>query len=185
MSENRKLSTKDIVYIALFAALALVFKFVGGFIPFLDMPQGGSIEIEMIILVIASFILGYKKGIITSLIYLLLAILFNEASYFLNPMQYACDYLVPIVAMGAATCFLFKGIKNKPIQYDIAIFIAFIIKWFAHLLSGVFFYFPENEVAGSLGAWIYSVNYNTPYVLVSMIIAMIIVPIIMGRIVKN
>ena len=182
MTKSKKWTTKDVVYVAVFAALALVFKFVGGFIPFLKMANGGSIEIEMIVLVIASFVLGYQKGIVSALVYWVLAFMFNEASYFLNPLQYACDYLIPFVAMGCTTLFLFKGIKNDNLRYIVAVFIAFFIKYICHLISGAFFYFPEGEVAGSVGAWIYSIGYNAPYVIVSMIIAMLIVPMIMSRV---
>ena len=49
---------KFLTYTAMYTALYVVLKFVGNLIPFLKMPQGGSIEIELIALFIASYHLG-------------------------------------------------------------------------------------------------------------------------------
>ena len=55
--------TKLLAYMALYAALYVVLKTVGNFIPFLQMPNGGSIEIELIAVFIASWHLGWSYGI--------------------------------------------------------------------------------------------------------------------------
>lgn len=175
-------STKDIVLIAIFSALAIIFKFAGDFIPFLDMPNGGSIEIELMIILFSSFYLGYKKGSIVAIIFWILAFIFQKASWFINVPQYLLDYIIPYLSMGCATVACIKFIKNDWLRYDVAIFIAFAVKWLCNVLSGVYYYFPDGEVAGSVGSWVYSVGYNTPYNVVSLIICLICVPLIMKRI---
>ena len=57
--QNNKIRT--MAYMALYAALYIVLKYVGNLIPFLDMPNGGSIELELIAVFIASYHLGFVK----------------------------------------------------------------------------------------------------------------------------
>ena len=182
MDQKRGITTRQIAMVAIFAALALVFNFVGDFIPFLAMPQGGSIEVETIMLFFASYVLGYKLGGLTGIIYWVLAFLFNQASYFLNVPQYLLDYIIPILVCSASSLLMFHRIGNTTLRIEIAIVISMLIKTLCNVLSGVYFYFPEGEVAGSLGSWIYSLEYNTPYNVATMIICMILVPIVILRI---
>lgn len=183
--DQHRITTTQIVMVAIFAALALVFNFAGDFIPFLNMPNGGSIEVEMVMLFFASYILGYKLGGVSALIYWILAFMTNQASYFLNVPQYLLDYIIPIVVCGMSSVFMFKAIKNETLRIEVAIVISMAIKTLCNILSGVYYYFPEGEVAGSIGSWIYSVGYNSPYNIVTMIICMILVPIVIKRIGKR
>lgn len=182
MDQKRGMTTSQIAMVAVFAALTLVFNFAGDFIPFLDMPQGGSIEIETIMLFFASYVLGCKLGGLTGIIYWILAFITNQASYFLNVPQYLLDYIIPILFCSASSLLMFDFIRNKTLRIEVAIVISMVVKTLCNVLSGVYFYFPEGEVAGSLGSWIYSLQYNIPYNLVTMIICMILVPIVISRI---
>lgn len=184
MVKNRS-TTLDIAYIAICAALTLVLKFAGDFIPFLKMPQGGSIEIELIILFFASFVLGYKKGIICGLVFWILSFILGQASWFVTIPQYLLDYIIPYILIGLSSLFCFKSIKNKTLSIDIAVFIAMCLKYLSNVLSGVFFYFPDGQSAGSIGAWIYSLSYNFAYNFVTMIICLIVVPIVIERLGKR
>lgn len=184
MSKSRS-TTKDIAYIAICAALTLVLKFAGDFIPFLKMPQGGSIEIELIILFFASFTFGYAKGIITGLLFWVLSFICGQASWFVNVPQYLLDYIIPYVVIGLSSLFAIKAIKNKTLTIDIAVFISMCLKYLSNVLSGVFFYFPDGEAAGSAGAWIYSLSYNFGYNFVTMIVCLIVVPVVIDRLSKR
>ena len=53
---------KTIAFMAIYMALYVALKMVGNMIPFLQMPNGGSIELELIPLMIASYHLGWKYG---------------------------------------------------------------------------------------------------------------------------
>ena len=94
---NDKIQT--IAYMGLYAALFVVLWYVGQFIPFLKMPDGGSIELEFAALFVASFHLGWKKGLVVALISWLLEFMFGGANYFLSPMQYFLDYLCAFAAV--------------------------------------------------------------------------------------
>ena len=164
---------------ALYAALYIVLWYVGAFIPFLKMTQGGSIELEFAALFVASYHLGWKKGILTALAAWLLEVILGGANWYLNPMQYALDYIIPLVAGGAASLF-WKG-KNKSV---IGIAIAMVLKYCSTVLSGAYFWPPEGGAAGSAAAWTFSLGYNLWYNLATCIVCVILVPLLIKRLDK-
>ena len=171
--------TKNIVFMGLYSALAVVLQFISGLIPFLQMPKGGNIDLGVIPIFMASYQLGYKTGIITGLLCWLLSwILGISGQWFLTIPQYLLDYLVPVSLCGIAS--LFPKIKNISNVFT-GITISMILKYVAHVLSGVYWWFPETSYAGSIASWIYSLNYNLYYNLATLIVALIVVPILIKR----
>ena len=171
---------KDLAYMAFYAALYVVLKYTGDLIPFLQMPQGGSIQLELIAVFAASWHLGWKKGIGTALLAWLLTFVLGSGRWFLSPMQYALDYFIPLIVVGMAS--LFSG-RKKP-HYYAAIFISMVLRYLSNVLSGVYYWPPEDTVAGSKTAWIFSLNYNLWYTLVTCIICMMVVPELLKRLSK-
>ena len=53
MSSTERSRTRTIAYLALYIALYIALKYVGNLIPFLQMPNGGSIELELIAVFLA------------------------------------------------------------------------------------------------------------------------------------
>ena len=91
---------KEMAYIALYAALCMVLQIVSDLIPFLQMPQGGSIELGFAALFVAAYHLGWKDGLIVGALWWVIGLLFGKNAWYLNPLQYAFDYLLPIAAVG-------------------------------------------------------------------------------------
>ena len=77
-----KNKTREIVLIALFIALAIVLDLIKEMLPFLNMPSGGSINIALIPVVVGSFVLGYKKGIVIGLMWWLLTFVMGNIHHF-------------------------------------------------------------------------------------------------------
>ena len=98
--KNDKIRT--ICFMAFYGALYVVLRLVGNYIPFLKMPNGGSIEIELIALFVASYHLGWLKGLGSAVICLVLTF-FTGALYYLNPAQFALDYILPLAVVGMAS----------------------------------------------------------------------------------
>ena len=46
---------KTMVYLAMYVAMYVVLKWCGNLIPFLNMPNGGAIELELVAVVLASY----------------------------------------------------------------------------------------------------------------------------------
>ncbi len=168
-----KINVKDLSYMALYGALALTLEFVSGWVPFLQMPQGGSVNLGVIPVFIASYHLGWKKGMCVGGIWWFLGFLMGMNAWYLNPMQYSLDYLLPVVICGAASFFPKIGEDN----IFVGVVFAMVLKYTSHILSGVYYWPPEGEVAGSIQAWTFSLIYNLGYNLATLIVAIILVPI--------
>ncbi len=170
---------KEMTYIASYVAIYVVLWWVGKFIPFLQMPQGGSIEIELISIFIASYHLGYKKGILVAILCWLITFILGSGRWYLNPMQYSLDYFIPLIVVGLASLF-WKGEK----RYYIGVIISMLLKFISNVLSGVYYWPPEGGAAGSIPAWIYSLSYNSGYNIATLIVALILVPLLIQRLKK-
>lgn len=113
---------KTIAYMGLYVALYVVLKLVGNMIPFLDMPNGGSIELELIAVFIASYHLGWVKGVGVGVISLFVSFLFSSP-YILTPMQFILDYIAPHVVIGMTS--LLWPFKN--VSKTVAGILSFVI----------------------------------------------------------
>lgn len=102
MSESRS-KTRTIAYLALYVALYVVLKYVGNLIPILQMPNGGSIELELIAVFICSYQLGWKLGICCGLLSWLITIVLGFEMWFVQPIQVLLDYVLPLVLCGMAS----------------------------------------------------------------------------------
>ena len=174
------MKTKDLVYIGVYVALTLALDFVKEMIPFLNMPQGGSINIALIPVVVASFHLGWKKGLIVATVWYIVSSLLGLNPYFVTVMQYLLDYVIPSIVIGAASIFAFK--KRNLATIEAGIVVTMLIRTLCVILSGVYFWFPEGAAAGSAAAWTGSLTYNLPYSIATMVMLMIVVPLIISRI---
>ncbi len=99
---NRK-QIQFLSYLALYTAMYVVLKFVGNLIPILAMPNGGSIEIELIAVCLASFHLGWKGGAAVAILSWLITIILGAPMYFVHPVQIALDYILPLLAVGLSS----------------------------------------------------------------------------------
>lgn len=99
--KNQKV--RQIAYLALYVALYVILKWVGNLIPFLQMPNGGSIELELIAVFIASYHLGWKSGVIVAILSWLITMLLGFPMWFVSPMQTVLDYVLPLVVVGLAS----------------------------------------------------------------------------------
>ncbi len=172
-----KINVKDLSFMALYVALSLVLAYVSEMVPFLQMPSGGSIELSLIAVYAASYHLGWKKGLAVGLLWWFVSLLFGMGTWYLNPIQYSLDYIIPAAVCGMASLFPKVG---KISNVYVGMLITMIIRFTAQVVSGVY-YWPANEVAGSTGAWIYSFGYNFGFNFVTLIIAAIIIPILIKR----
>lgn len=219
---------QNMAYIALYIALYIVLKFVGNFIPFLNMPNGGSIQIELIALFIASYQLGWKQGAFIGVLARMIAIVLGMRMYVVHPMQILLDYVLPLMACGVASLFWPFKEDNKVFKYlfgialglatyfglylavgentkiigivlgvivcataivflkekeSFGVVVAMIISYICTVLSGVYFW-ADGVAAGSAPAWIFSLQYNLGYTLVTMIVCAIATPTIVQALKK-
>ncbi|GKW47559.1 energy-coupled thiamine transporter ThiT [Planococcus sp. NCCP-2050] len=165
----RNLRVLLMVEIAIFGALGYVLDFVA-----FKMPQGGSVSLVMIPIVLMAFRRGTAAGILTGLLVGLLQIVtgvisVTPLSFGFVVMQVILDYLVAYGVVGFAG--LLRGNYLKALQQGksggmiaavvIGVLIASLLRYLMHVITGVLFFgmFAEGNVL------IYSAVYNATYMI--------------------
>ncbi|MBO8125825.1 MAG: energy-coupled thiamine transporter ThiT [Firmicutes bacterium] len=141
-------------YIGVGVGLALVLQFVRVF----RMPQGGSVSLETLPIVILAFAFGPRIGMLSGLLFGILQLMLD--AYIVHPVQLLLDYPLPFAAIGLAG--LWK--ERKALSLALAYFLRFLF----HFISGVVF-FGEYAPEGS-NVLVYSAVYNGSYLIPEAII---------------
>lgn len=157
--------------VAIFSAIALVFDK----LPLFTMPQGGSVSLVMLPILLLALRHGFGVGILTGGIVGTIQLFYG--GYFLNVFQVFLDYALAYAGIGLAGLLaptLHK--QNKLPQASLVISLAALlggsIRLLATFLSGIIFY-ADYTPAGK-PVWLYSFTYNISYILPSTIIACIL-----------
>ena len=167
--------TRRIVIISIFCCLSVVLDIIKEFIPFLNLPSGGSINISLIPVFVCGFMFGVKDGFICSFLSFLLSSIFGLNSYIVSVPQYILDYIIPFACVGLASIFY----KDKKFwQMEVGISLAMLFRTLSIIISGAYFWIESTMLAGSKEAIIFSIAYNAPYALMTTILLMITVPLI-------
>ncbi|MFX3675109.1 MAG: energy-coupled thiamine transporter ThiT [Paenisporosarcina sp.] len=160
-----------LVEIAIFAALGFVLDFVA-----FKMPQGGSVSLAMVPIVLISFRRGTMAGIITGLLIGLLQIIsglinVTPLSFSFVIMQIILDYLVAFAVVGFAGLlrkqYFNNFAQNRRLKVILsvvsAVFIGSFLRYVTHVITGVFFwgmYASEGQ-----NVFLYSIIYNSTYMI--------------------
>lgn len=174
--------TRIYVYIAMYVALFIVLNTMTKFLP--QMVNGGTVDLAIIPIFIASYHLGWRYGAWTGLLSWVVGLIFGINRYMVSPLQIMFDYIIPIIAPGIASFFPMIKVRNVAISnLYTGICFGMFLKYFSHVLAGVYFWFPEGSAAGSFAAWIYSAwTYNLGYNVLTLIACLIIVPVLLKSI---
>ncbi|HFI0173020.1 TPA: energy-coupled thiamine transporter ThiT [Streptococcus suis] len=161
--------------IAIFSAIALVFDKV----PLFTMPQGGSVSLVMLPILLIALRHGLTAGLLTGGIVGTIQLFYG--GYFLNVFQVFLDYALSYAGIGFAGLLAPLLLKQKDLKHaSLIICLAGLlggsIRLLATFLSGIIFY-ADYAPAGT-PVWIYSFTYNISYILPSTIIACILLIIL-------
>lgn len=165
MNKN-KYSTRDLVLLAMYAALFMAVELIQNQFGLFKMPQGGSLGVSSIILLLASYQLGVQKGVAISLLSILLQFLTGKMYLETGPIGFFLDYVLAFGIYGIAS--LFPNIK----WFYSGVLITNTIRLVASTISGSLFY--------GLTLWP-SFVYNATYMIPTMIVGLIFVPLIHQR----
>ena len=171
---NKKLSVKNMTYVAMFMALTIVLGYVNKIIP--EMPQGGTISIDIIVIFLCSYLMGWEYGAICGIGVSLLQFALGLAVYY-GPWSVLLDYVLPLTVVCVAP--LFKNITIGKIQIYTGVIVGMILKFISHFCSGAFLfaaYAPEG-----MNPLVYSFVYNFWYNFATLILCLIVVPILYER----
>ena len=162
-------------------ALAFVLDYVANIYSGWFWPFGGSISISLVPLAVIAFRYGWVAGFLSGFTMGLLQLL--TGAYIMHPIQVLFDYPLPYAVLGFAGFFASKvnavEVGRRSLYIWLATGIGSIARLVCHIISGVVFfadYAPEG-----MNPVVYSVGYNTPFVLASYILSAIILVILYKR----
>jgi len=188
LGECISLSSKRTLFfieVAILTALALILDIVP-FLKFKIWPAGGSISFAMIPVFILAFRWGLKGGLLSGFLWGILQMATGQA-YVLNFWQALIEYGLAYTVLGFAGIFaipLQQAAKNKEkakvLRYIvIGVLIGGAARFLMHFLAGVIFFAdatPEGQPA-----WIYSIVYNSTYMIPALLICMIVTYFLFSR----
>ncbi|MDD6467982.1 MAG: energy-coupled thiamine transporter ThiT [Erysipelotrichaceae bacterium] len=163
--------TKDLTFMAMYLALFYVLDVIANQLAIFKMPQGGSLGLGVIALLLASYHLGWKKGLAVSLLSVLLQFMTGQM-YFVSFAQFILEYFLAFGIYGLSSL-----LPNISYFYS-GIVVTNLLRLALHTVAGVLYW--ETE-------WWASFTYNAWYMIPTMIVCLIVVPLICSRIktVKN
>lgn len=186
MRKNEK-KLQIIAEIAIFGALAFALDILQGGIFRGIFPNGGSIGLAMIPILIIAYRRGIGAGFICGLIVSLLQMLGGiyaiASKWYLVVLQIFLDYIIayPLVAFAGLFRKPYQKSSTKKIQAKficLGTILGGLLKLVAHYLAGVIFWgytFPENFIGGP---YFYSLVYNGGYMIPNIILAALILVLI-------
>ena len=188
--------TRRLTESALLIALGTVLALLTNYLPFLNLPYGGSITIfSMVPLVLIAFRFGMVWGIFSGVVFGLLQMaiglttgVFAGTEFYVTAFSILLDYLAAYAVIGVAPLFKNK-IRNPFVCVGLGTFIACVCRYLVHLVSGALLfgsyaecYFTEggfptdagaaivSQFSGDALSWIYSLIYNAMYMIPETII---------------
>lgn len=171
------------------SALALATAFLLGLIKISSpWPYGGSVTLfSMVPIIIISFKMGAKTGFVLGINYGILKLLLGTNNFiFLNfkglLFSIILDYLLAYGFIGAASLFRINNAKNAKINFYFSIFIAFILRYLCHVISGIFVWRALlTQKVSTANIMLYSAGYNIFYILPELTITLIGIRFIMFK----
>lgn len=150
--------TETALLIALATVLELIFE---NFIH-IEMPQGGSVSLATLPIILVGYRHGYKYGFIAGLCFGIIN--FMLGGFYWHWGSIFFDYLFPFAALGITGFFKKMGSKNI-LLFIVGILVAGFARYVIHSLSGVLFFQEYAVEAGYADAvWFYSfIVYNLGY----------------------
>lgn len=137
------------------------------------MPQGGDISLAMLPIMIFAIRWGGIQGLILGILYGILKLIVDPDV--IHPAQLILDYPLPSAFVGLSGISLLKDKKDFK-GYLPMMIIAYVLKFFAHYLSGLVF-FPEYAPKGMSPAY-YSFIYNITYLGPELLIFIVVIAVL-------
>ena len=167
---QERLKLRSIVEAGIFIAIA----FVLGRLELRIMPQGGSINIVAVPLVIYAVRNGFGRGVLAGAVCGVLVLTWTGVVY--HPLSGLLDYVLPPAAMGLAGLFRGKWGAYKGILLGCGVGLA------AHVLSGVLIFghfMPDNFMGIPMeNVFFYAFLYNAAHIVPSLVVSLLILALL-------
>ncbi len=177
----RRNQVRIMTEIGMTVALAVIFNF----IPLWRMPQGGSVSLEMLPILIIALRWGAGPGMMAGAVYGLVQLALGP--FIVHPAQLVLDYPLAYMLVGLAGIFSNKiNLRTRGNRYGwllVAVLTGGLGRFICHFLSGIIFfaqYVPEGQ-----NLWVYSAIYNVSFLLPALLLSyIIIIPLTKGLVIN-
>lgn len=167
-----KLSTQ--VEIAVLIALGIALSYLKLF----SMPQGGSVSLQMVPLVILAARHGGGVGVLAGLLFGVIRMLLSPNVY--HPVQGLLDYPIAFMLVGVVGFRIKYTQEWKGHLRNFAVLSGgFFLRLLAHTVAGKVF-FGEYAPAG-INPWWYSITYNLTHLAPELIITGLVIMLLISR----
>ena len=164
----KKLTTKTIAIMAIYCAMFVLLDRISDMLNLFPMPSGGKLNLGPIALLMCSYHLGWKNGLLVGIVSVFLQLVIGSVGFY-GIWSFLLDYLIAYAAYGLASLF-----PNYKYFYS-GILITSLIRLASSTLSGTLLW--ETPLWGSL-------VYNASYMVPTTICVLIVVPLLCERL-KN
>ena len=107
-----KLTTKNMAYMAMFAAMQVVLEYCT---KFYEMPKGGNCAFSLVAIILCGYLMNWGYSLIVSLVCLGLHFTLGLATFY-GPLSVIFDYLLPMVLI---TCWNYRnGWFKNDLSFD-------------------------------------------------------------------
>ncbi len=163
------MNVKKLTEFAMMIALSVVLSFIKVW----EMPQGGSVSLVMVPILIISFRRGVPAGMIVGAIYGCISAMLSGVIY--HPMSLLLDYIIAFSLVGLAGLFKtdLKGIIS-------GCFVGVFGRFLSSYLSGAILF--ANYAPAGQSPWIYSLVYQATYLVPELIISAIVIILLRNKI---
>ncbi|MDE7379482.1 MAG: energy-coupled thiamine transporter ThiT [Clostridia bacterium] len=157
-----------------FAGISVALSFALSYIKFWEMPQGGSITLASLLpVMLFAYVYGPKKGLLVGFVYGVLQAV--QDAYIIHPAQFLLDYPIAFAMVAFAGSFSkIKALDKVPqVKFALGAILGGALRFFSHVLSGVFAFSAYAIDSGATNFWVYSLAYNS-FVFVDLILVIVI-----------
>ena len=161
--------TKMLCEAAIFIAMAEILSL----IKLYEFPNGGSITLEMLPIILFAARYGCGWGSLAGLVYGTITYLIGN-KFSVDWTTIICDYFIAFVALGFGAGLLSR--RKWSVYYGTLI--GGVLRFLAHFLIGVFVWgkwMPDTFLGKPMTSpWIYSLIYNGSYMLPSIVLCLVV-----------
>lgn len=162
---------------AVFLALGEILSF----LPLYKFPQGGSVDLAMLPIIVYCVRWGLGPGLISGLAYGLLQILSGEEGFLIGWQSILGDYLLAYTVLG------FGGLFRR--KFYPAAILACVLRFLVHYVVGATIWaqwMPETFFGMTMTTpWFYSALYNGAYMLPDLLVVLVVGALLMRTPVKK
>ena len=144
------------------AGVCVSLSFALSYIKLWDMPTGGSVTlVSFLPVMLFAYIYGTKKGLLVGFLYGVLQAI--QDPWLIHPAQFILDYPIAFSMVCFAGLLTDLNVLNKvpQVKFAISAVVGGTLRFFCHVLSGVFAFGAYAVDAGATNFWAYSLAYNS------------------------